>query len=73
MTPVMVKTQIYFEEAELASLHAAARRSDRSVADLVREAVRRTWLRPESQGPVALWTEESRHTALDHDSIYDEG
>lgn len=73
MTPAMVKTQIYFEEAELASLHAAARRSDRSVADLVREAVRRTWLRPESQGPVGLWSEEPKRSAHDHDSIYDEG
>jgi hypothetical protein len=33
-------------------------RSGRSVADLVREAIRRIWLRPKNQGPVALWDGE---------------
>lgn len=51
----MVKTQVYMREDELAALRAAARRTGRSVADLVREAIRRIWLRPENDGPVALW------------------
>ena len=71
MTP-MTKTQVYLREEELDALHEAARRSGSSVAELVREAVRQVWLRPQSQGPVALWEGESRRTSLDHDAIYDE-
>lgn len=54
MTP-MVKTQVYLPEEELAALHRAAKRSGRSVAELVREAIRRVWLRSEERGPVGLW------------------
>lgn len=68
----MTKTQVYLREEELEALHEAARRIGRSVAELVREAVRQVWLRPPSQGPVALWDSEPRRTALDHDAIYDE-
>ena len=71
MTP-MTKTQVYLHEEELSALHAVARRTGRSMADLVREAVRRVWLRPESDGLVALWDGEPRRTSDDHDSIYDE-
>ncbi len=71
MTP-MVKTQVYFREEELAALHDVARRSGRSVAELVREAVRQMWLRPPVQGPVALWDGEPRRTSIDHDTVYDE-
>jgi hypothetical protein len=67
----MVKTQIYFPEAELSALHREARRSGKSVAELVREAVRATWLRRAASGPVGLWDGEPRRTASDHDSIYD--
>jgi Ribbon-helix-helix protein, copG family len=38
MTP-MTKTQVYLREEELEALHEVARRSGRSVAALVREAV----------------------------------
>jgi hypothetical protein len=68
----MVKTQVYLRAEELAALHAAARRSGRSVADLVREAIRRIWLRPDAQGPVALWDGVASRTSVDHDRIYDE-
>lgn len=71
MTP-MTKTQVYLREDELEALHDVARRSGRSVADLVREAVRQVWLRPKGSGPVALWDGEVRRTSMDHDSIYDE-
>lgn len=72
MTPIMVKTQIYFREEELESLHVAAKRSGRSVAELVREAVRQTWLRPVEQGPVAIWDGIPKRTSIEHDTIYDE-
>lgn len=71
MTP-MIKTQVYLRDEELAALHSAARRTGRSMADLVRDAVRQVWLRPASDGPVALWDGEARRASIDHDSIYDE-
>jgi hypothetical protein len=68
----MTKTQVYLPEAELSALHRVARRSGRSVAELVREAIRRVWLRPDEQGPVALWNGAVKRTSIEHDSIYDE-
>ena len=68
----MVKTQVYLREEELMALRAAAARSGRSVADLVREAIRRIWLRPESRGPVALWDGEPKRASVEHDTIYDD-
>lgn len=70
MTP-MVKTQVYLGPEELEALHRVAARADRSVADLIREAIRRVWLRPSGAGPVGLWNGEPRRTSVDHDSIYD--
>lgn len=71
MTP-MVKTQVYLRAEELDALHGVARRSGRSVADLVREAIRHVWLRPEVQGPVALWDGKPSRISVEHDRIYDE-
>jgi hypothetical protein len=68
----MVKTQVYLRPEELEALHRAAKRSRRSVADLVREAIRRVWLRPDAEGPVALWDGTPARTSVDHDHIYDE-
>lgn len=68
----MVKTQVYLREEELAALREAATRTGRSVADLVREAIRTTVLRPEASGPVGLWDGEPRSISVDHDAIYDQ-
>jgi plasmid stability protein len=68
----MEKTQVYLRKEELEALRAAAARSGRSVADLIREAIRKTVLRQEAQGPVALWDGEARRASVEHDSIYDE-
>jgi hypothetical protein len=68
----MTKTQIYLQEEELSCLHQIAKRSRRSVADLVREAIRKTWLRETPRGPVGLWQKPIAKTSAEHDSIYDE-
>jgi hypothetical protein len=68
----MEKTQVYLRKEELVALRAAAARSGRSVAELVREAVRKTVLKPKAGGPVAIWDGEPLRTSLDHDSVHDE-
>lgn len=70
MTP-MVKTQVYLREEELAALREAAARSGRSVAALVREAICKVVLKPQAEGPVAIWDGKPRRTSVEHDSIYD--
>ena len=69
----MIKTQVYLPEEDLQALREAARRSGRSVAELIREAIRRVWLQPPSGGPVALWDGIPTCTSMEHDKIYDEG
>jgi hypothetical protein len=71
MTPV-TKTQVYLGEEELEALHAVAEQSGRSVADLIREAIRRVWLRARPEGPVALWDGPVARASVDHDHVYDE-
>jgi hypothetical protein len=68
----MKKTQVYLPEDELDALREAARRSGRSVADLVREAIRRVVLKPSDRGPVAIWDGLPLRTSAEHDSIYDQ-
>jgi hypothetical protein len=68
----MEKTQVYLPKEELEALRQAAARSGRSVADLIREAIRKVVLRPSSTGPVALWDGEPRRTSIEHDSVHDE-
>jgi hypothetical protein len=68
----MEKTQVYLRKEELEALRAAAARSGRSVADLIREAIRKTVLKPAAEGQVALWDGELRRTSVEHDSIYDD-
>ena len=68
----MEKTQVYLRKEELDALRKAAARSGRSVAELVREAIRATVLRPAATGPVALWDGMPKRSSIDHDSIYDE-
>lgn len=71
----MQKTQIYFPDEELETLRAIALRQGRPVSELVREAVRATWLRQperEETGPVALWEGPFRGCSSDHDAAFDE-
>ena len=68
----MEKTQVYLRDEELVALRKAAARSGRSVADLVREAIRKQVLMPRAGGPVALWDGTPQRTSIDHDSVHDE-
>jgi len=68
----MEKTQIYLRKEELEALRDAAARSGRSVAALVREAIRKVVLKPSAAGPVAIWDGEPKRPSLDHDSVHDE-
>ena len=68
----MEKTQVYLRKEELAALRKAAARSGRSVADLVREEIRKVVLKPEASGPVGIWDGEPKRLSVDHDSVHDE-
>jgi hypothetical protein len=68
----MEKTQVYLSKAELEALRAAAARSGRSMAELIREAIRTVVLKPQAGGPVAIWDGEPKRTSLEHDSVHDE-
>jgi ribbon-helix-helix CopG family protein len=68
----MEKTQVYLRSEELDALRKAAARSGRSVAELVRDAVRKVVLAAPTAGPVAIWDGEPKRTSIEHDSIYDE-
>jgi plasmid stability protein len=68
----MEKTQIYLDKEELEALRQAAARSGRSVTELVRDAIRKVVLKPQTTGPVAIWDGEPKRPSVEHDSIYDE-
>jgi hypothetical protein len=68
----MEKTQVYLRKEELDALREVAARSGRSIAELIREAIRKVVLKPQATGPVALWDGEPKRTSIDHDSVHDE-
>ena len=68
----MEKIQIYLRKEELTALRQASARSGRSVAELIRDAVRKAVLKPQAAGPVAIWDGEPRRRSVDHDSVHDE-
>lgn len=69
----MEKTQVYLRKEELDALRKAAARSGRSVAALVREAIRKVVLKPQAAaGPVAIWDGKPKRTSIEHDSVHDE-
>jgi plasmid stability protein len=68
----MEKTQVYLPKEELDALRDAAARSGRSVAEIIREAIRQVVLKPQASGPVAIWDGKPKRTSIDHDSVHDE-
>ena len=71
LTPVE-KTQVYIPGDELKSLHRVAKQKGRRVAELIREAIRKVWLRPDPEGPVALWDGPFDGSSVDHESAFDD-
>ncbi len=70
--PYMEKTPIYLRKEELQALREVAARSGRSIAEVVRDAIRKVVLRLSRGGPVALWDGEPRRSSMEHDSVHDE-
>jgi plasmid stability protein len=68
----MEKIQVYLPKEELDALRKAAARSGRSVADLVREAIRKVVLKTPVAGPVAIWDGEPRRSSIEHVAVHDE-
>jgi hypothetical protein len=68
----MEKTQVYLRKEELQALRAAAARSGRSVAEVIRDAIRSVVLKPQAEGPVAIWDGQPRRTSVEHDTVHDE-
>jgi hypothetical protein len=68
----MKKTEVYLRKEELDALRKAAARSGRSVAELVRDAIRKVVLKPQAVGPVAIWDGEPKRASFEHNSVYDE-
>jgi hypothetical protein len=68
----MEKTQVYLRKEELEALRAAAARSGKSIAALIREAIRQVVLKPPAGGPVAIWDGEPKRPSVEHDSVHDE-
>jgi len=68
----MEKTQVYLRKEELDALRKVAARSGRSVAELVRDAIRKVVLMPQATGPVAIWDGKPKRTSIEHDSVHDE-
>ena len=68
----MEKTQFYLRKEELEALRAAAARSGRSMAEVIREAIRTVVLKPSSGGFVAIWDGEPKRSSIEHDVVHDE-
>jgi hypothetical protein len=68
----MEKIQVSPRKEELEALREAAARSGCSVAELVRDAIRKVVLKPQAVGPVAIWDGEPKRASLGHDSVHDE-
>jgi hypothetical protein len=66
------KTTVYLSKEDLDALRKAAARSGCSIAELVREAIRKVVLKPEATGPVAIWDGEPKRSSMEHDSVHDE-
>ena len=56
---------------ELDALRMAAAHSGRSIAELIRDAIRKIVLKPQAAGPVAIWDGEPKRPSIEHDNVPD--
>jgi ribbon-helix-helix CopG family protein len=71
----MEKIQVYLRKDELGALRKAAARAGRSVAAVVRDAIRKAVLKPGSPGSpgfVGIWDGKLKRSSAEHDSVHDE-
>ena len=68
----MEKTQVYLRREEIEAVREAAARSGRSIAEVIRDAIRKTVLKSQLTGSVAIWDGEPKRTSIEHDSVHDE-
>ena len=68
----MQKTQVYLPKEELDALRKVAERSGRSIAEVVRDAIRKVVVKTPDKGPIAIWDGTPKRTSVGHDSLYDE-
>jgi hypothetical protein len=66
------KIQVYLPKEELDALRKAAARSGRSVAELVRGAIRKVVLKSRPASPFPIWDGVPRRTSTEHDTVHDE-
>jgi hypothetical protein len=63
---------MYLRREAFDALRKAAARAARSVGALIRDAIRKVVLKPQSAGPVAIWDGQPKRSSIEHDSVYDE-
>ena len=68
----MKKLLVYLHKEELEAVREAASRSGRSMAEVIREAIRKTVLKPRRRGFVAIWYGKLKASSDEHDRIYDD-
>ncbi len=68
---MMRRVQIFLRKGEMDALREAAVRSGKSVAELVREAIRMVVLKRQGRGPVAIWDGVAKRTSIEHDNVHD--
>jgi hypothetical protein len=66
-TGYMEKRLVYLSKDELEALRKTAARSGRSVASVIRDAIRQVVPNAKTSEPVGLWDGEPKRTSVEHD------
>jgi hypothetical protein len=68
----MKKIQVYICKGEVRALRNTAARAVRSVAAVVRAAIRKPVAKAQPLGFVDIWDGALKRTSIEHDTVYDE-
>jgi len=66
----MKKIYFHLRQEELEALREASAQSGRRVAELTRDAIRKTILERQKTGPVAIWDGVPSRASVEHDSVH---